>query len=182
MTAAMRNIQRLWRQIDPSLRLFVCVFLMVFLWRLSIAILAFPGVQYNLSDYIWMTKFFGMSDLMFAALVFTGFGIIPSLSNAIFFAFATGLAAWVCIRARVSARRATLILSFAAVVCVAMSTAVGPSLQMSLAVLTGAPLPGLISFIGEFLIGLIIIQAMAAWHIKDMRRRKRPAKRDGRWQ
>ena len=181
MTTIRRNLQSLWRQIDPTLRLFVCVFLMVFLWRLSIAILAFPGVQYNLSDCIWMTKFFGMSDLMFAALVFTGFGIIPSLSSAIFFAFATGLAAWVCVRARIPARSSALILSFAAIVCVAMSIAVGPTLQMSLAVLTGATLPGLISVICEFLIGLIIIQAMAAWHMKDMRRRKRTAKRDGRW-
>lgn len=164
-------MRTLLRQCDPFIRLFAWVFFVVLFWRLGVAILALPSMNLNMRDYIWITMFFGMSDLLYLALAFTSFGIIRGLTIAILFASVTSYITWVC--AGVPVRRFRLILGCATAACLAISNVIGPPLHSSLANLTGASAIGWIAIIGEFLLGVIIIQAMASRQMKDWRRRQK---------
>ena len=118
-----------WKRCDPFLRIFMYTCLIVLVWRIGIAVVAFTSVKLNFKDYIWMTKFFGMSDLMYLALVFSGFGLIPSFSSAFFFGFIVMLAAGVCFRVTRSPLLFQFVTCCAAIIGITITITISPSLK-----------------------------------------------------
>ena len=169
MASILRKALHQWKRSDPLLRLFVCAFFLVMVWRVAIAIVDFPFIvrRYStLNDYIWMTKFFGMSDLLWYALVFLGFGLIPSLASATVFGLVTILFARVFLRAIRSPLRFHFVMCCAAIIGITLNIIIGPSLQAVFlhkfsTLLAGAPEFVWIPNIVEYVFGIVLSLVMA---------------------
>ena len=184
MASILRKALHRWKRSDPLLRLFVCTFFLVMVWRVAIAIVDFPFIvsrYFNLTDYIWMTKFFGMSHLLWLALVFLGFGLIPSVASAIVFGLVTILFARVFLRAIRSPLRFHLVMCCAAIIGITLNIIIGPSLQAvflhrSSTLLAGAPEFVWIPNMVEYVFGTILSLVMARKYIRNVSSRKRKEK------
>lgn len=181
MASTWKELRDQWRRCDPLIRLFIYICLAVLVWRIGVAIVALPSVKLNFNDYVWMTQFFGMSDLMYLVLVFSGFGLIPGLSSALFFGFIASLAAAACFRVTRSPRLLGFVMCCAAIIGTTISIIVGPSLEIAAvqvlpALIEGASVPGWISFVVEYVFGIILCLFMGRKYMTDMSRRMRKRK------
>ena len=182
MASAWRKLDDHWQRCDPFIRLFVYICLAVLAWRIGAAVVAFTSVKLNLNDYIWMTKFFGMSDPMYLALVFSGFGLIPNIFSALFFGCIASLAAAVCHRATHSHRRFQIAMCSAAIIGTTISIAVSPSLEVAAEqvlpmLMEGASVPGWIALVVEYGFAIMLCQVAGRIYLSDMSPRTRKRKR-----
>jgi len=175
------KLREQWRKCDPLIRLFIYICLAVLVWRIGVAIVALPSVKLNFNDYVWMTKFFGMSDLMYLALIFSGFGLIPGLSSALFFACIASLAAGAYFRVTRSPRLLQLAMCSAAIIGTTISITIGPSLEIATVqviptLIEGASVPGWIPFIVEYASGMSLCLFMGRKYMTDVSRSIRKRK------
>ena len=166
---------------DPFIRLFICISLSILVWRIGVAAVAFPSVKFNFNDYVWMTKFFGMSDLMYLALVFSGFGLVPGISSALFFGCITTLAAGVCYRVTRVPVLFQFVMCGAAIIAASIGIAVSPSLDIAAGqvlpmLAEGASVPGWIAFVVEYAFAIILCLFTGRKYISDLSRRARKRK------
>ena len=181
MTSTWQALRDQWQRCDPFIHLFIYICLTVLVWRIGVAIVAFPSVKLNFNDYVWMTQFFGMSGLMYLALVFSGFGLIPGLSSALFFGCIASLAAGACLRVTRSPRLFAFVMCCAAISGTTISIIVGPSLEIAAeqvlpTLIEGASVPGWISFVVEYALGIFLCLFMGRKYMTDMSRRMRKQK------
>ena len=173
-----------WKRCDPLLRIFTYTCVIVLVWRISIAVVAFPSVKLNFNDYIWMTKFFGMSNLMYLALVFSGFGLIPSFSSAFFFGSTVMLAAVVRFRVTRSPLLFQFVMCCAAIIGITIAITINPSLktvavQVLPTLMEGTSVPVWIPIFVEYAFGIMLCRVMARRYFTNMSRRKRNGKPGG---
>ena len=184
MASILRKALHQWKRSDPLLRLYVCTFFLVMVWCVAIAIVDFPFIvsrYFNLTDYIWMTKFFGMSYLLWLALVFLGFGLISSVASAIVFGLVTILFARVFLRAIRSPLRFHFVMCCAAIIGITLNIIIGPSLQAIFlhkfsTLIVGAPEFVWIPNIVEYVFGAILSLVMARKYIRNVSSRKQKEK------
>ena len=181
MVSALRKLLDQWRHCDPLIRLFVYISLAILVWRIGVAVVAFPSVKFNFNDYVWMTKFFGMSDLMYLALVFSGFGLVPSISSALFFGCIASLAAGVCYRVTRVPVLFQFVMCCAAIIGASISIAIGPSLDIAAEqvlpmFIEGASVPGFVSLIVEYAFAIMLCLFTGRKYISDLSRRARKRK------
>lgn len=181
MASTRHKLYDQWPRCDPLIRLFIYICVIVLVWRIAVALFAFPSVKLNFNDYVWMTKFFGMSDLIYMALVFSGFGLIPSISSALFFGCIVSLAAGVCFRVTRSPWLFQAVMGCASIIGVSIASIISPSLeivavQVIPTLIEGAPVPGWISFVMEYAFGFVICLALGRNYVLDLSRRLRKRK------
>ena len=181
MAITLQTLYDPWRRCDPFVRLFICISLGIMVWRIGVAVVAFPSVKLNFNDYVWMTQFFGLSGPMYLTLVFSGFGLIPSLSSALFFGFIATLAAGVCFRVTRSPRLFQLAMCCAAIIGVTINITISPSLEIAATqvlptLIEGASVPGWIPLIVEYAFGITLCLVMGRKYVGDMSRRMRKRK------
>ena len=178
MLSILQKLVDQWKQCDPLIRMFTYTCLAVLLWRIGIALLAFPSVKLNFNDYIWMTKFFGLSDLMYLALVFSGFGLIFSFTSAFIFGSIAALAAAVCFHVTRRPLLLQIVMFCAAIIGISITIAVSPSLNTVAAhvlptVVEGASVPAWIPIMVEYAFGIMLCRIMARKYTTDMSQQKR---------
>ena len=181
MASTWQKLYDQWQRCDPFVRLFIYICLIVLVWRIGVAVVAFPSVKLNFRDYVWMTKFFGMSDLMYLAMVFSGFGLIPSISSALFFGCIVSLAAGVCFRVTRSPWLFQAVMGCASIIGVSIAIIISPSLeivavQVIPTLIEGASVPGWISFVMEYAFGFVLCLVMGRQYVLDMSRGQRKRK------
>lgn len=170
-----------WRRCDPLIRLFICISLGIMVWRIGVAVVAFPSVKLNFNDYVWMTQFFGLSGPMYLTLVFLGFGLIPGSSSAVIFGCIVTLAAGVGIRVTRNPLVFQLVICGGAIIATAFAVSVSPSLELAAAealptLIEGASVPGWIPLIVEYAFGITLCLVMGRKYVGDMSRRMRKRK------
>lgn len=178
MASILQTARDGWMRCDPLLRMFLLTCLFALVWRVGIAAAAFPSFKLNFNDYIWMTKFFGMSDLLYVALVFSGFGLMPSFTSSIFFGCMVSLAAAVGFHLTRRPRLLQMVVCCTAIIGTTITIIISPSLETVAAqvlpmLIEGPTAPVWIPFAVEYAFGIILCLVAGRRYISDMSRQKR---------